>query len=108
MTNVLGQFCALTTLQSEEFFRTLSSKHSGAPLNTVNSISTPSYGTLDTLVTLRRRHASNYFAGAFFAGLLALAVSTLAPAALSVDTVLFDGDLVALSVGAIRRNSVMK
>ena len=94
--------------QSEEFFRTLSGKRSGTALSSINAISTPSYGVRDTLMTLLRRDASGYFVTALVAALVALATSTLAPAALSVDTILFDGDIVALSLGAITRNSVLK
>ena len=66
--------------QSEEFFRVLSRRKSGVPLASINAISTPSFGILDSISVLLRRHCSPYFGVSFVTGLLLLATSTLAPA----------------------------
>jgi hypothetical protein len=112
--------------QSEEFFRTLSYHPLGVPVLTLNKVSNPSFGTYDTIITIIRRHCTPHFVVAFLVGLLALATSTIAPAAcknflasilcseyypiplVSLGTKLIDGDVVAFAVGAIPKSSVFK
>lgn len=96
----------LADLKSEEFFRVINNRPSGTPLSSINTISSPSFGLFDSLTVLFKRHCSPYFAMAFIAGLLLLATSTLAPAALSVTTARFDNDVIAFAVGGIGRDTV--
>lgn len=86
----------------------MADKRQGIRLASLNNVSTPSRGVWDSLVVITLQQGSRYFAGAFLAGFIFLAASTLAPAALSVDIVLFDGELVALPVGAVKANAVMR
>src|SRR5258708_23309671 len=66
--------------QSEEFFRTLHTHHGGIPLDTINGISIPSSGMIDTILAIIHRRCSPFLTVAFFAGLLSIATSTLTPA----------------------------
>lgn len=68
-------------LQSEEFFRSISRSGKGVPLNSVNSISTPSFGFLDTCRVIYMRHASLHLLTAFILSFLVLAMSVIASAA---------------------------
>ncbi|KAH8810358.1 hypothetical protein DL96DRAFT_1685458 [Flagelloscypha sp. PMI_526] len=83
-------------ITSEEFFRTLSTHKFGVPLATVNDISTPSYGIFSAL---------SYFATATLGGFFVIAATSLAP--VSAKVVLFDGDLVAFSVGSLPSNALL-
>ncbi|KAF9055165.1 hypothetical protein BDZ89DRAFT_1055770, partial [Hymenopellis radicata] len=94
-------------LHSEEFFRALKTRPNGVRFATLNSISSPSFGVIDTLIAIIKRQSSSYFAVAFVSSFVVLAVSTLAPSALSVELMLIDGGVVAFSVGAIPANSVL-
>jgi hypothetical protein len=94
-------------LKNEEFFRVLSSRPRGVQLSTVNTISTAAAGNVEAIQAIVSKRSSKYFIVAFLAGLLTMVVSTLAPSALSVTSVLVDGDVVALRVGAVRSNSVL-
>jgi hypothetical protein len=95
-------------LKNEEFFRVLSSRPQGVKLSTVNTTSTAVAGNMEAIQAIVSKRSSNYFIVAFVAGLLTAVVSTLAPSALSVTSVLVDGDVVALRIGAVRPNSVLK
>ena len=114
-------------LQSEEFFRVVSTHPSGVPISVANSISNPSFGSIDSLKAILHRHCTPFLTAAVVAGFLAIATSTLAPAArkprcvcvhckspfnafltVTVQTVLFDGDLQAFAVGAVGIQSVYK
>ncbi|KAH8102889.1 hypothetical protein BXZ70DRAFT_926974 [Cristinia sonorae] len=96
----------LTDLKSEEFFRSVTSKMSGVPLKSINSISNPSFGAIQSLFVIFRQHCSYYFFAAFLSGWLIFATSTLAPAALSVSTALVDIESVTLPIGAIGRDTI--
>ncbi|KAL0058491.1 hypothetical protein AAF712_014825 [Marasmius tenuissimus] len=98
----------LDDLKSEEFFRRLDGSVGGIPLKEVNDVSTPSHGMIEGIISSVRGTASGYYTGAIVAGLLAIAISTLAPAALSVGLVSIESDLLAIQVGAIPVDSVFK
>lgn len=91
-------------LRSEEFFRVLTARQAGVPLSTINAISSPSFGTIDSFMAIARRHCSSYFTLSFISGFIVVAVSSLAPSALSVDSILVDGHVLAFSVGAVPAN----
>jgi hypothetical protein len=113
-------------LQSEEFFRVVSTHPSGVPISVANCISNPSFGSIDGLKVIIHRHCTPFLTAAVVAGFLAIATSTLAPAArksrrvcirtqplnafltVTVQTFLFDGDLQAFAVGAVGVQSVYK
>ncbi|TCD68236.1 hypothetical protein EIP91_011305 [Steccherinum ochraceum] len=97
----------ISDLRSEEFFRVVTTTATGAPLYSINSISSPSFGLLESLIVVFRRHCSPYFIVAVITALLTFVTATLAPAALSVNTALFDDQLIALAVGGIRRDEVL-
>ncbi|KAH7930354.1 hypothetical protein BV22DRAFT_74847 [Leucogyrophana mollusca] len=91
----------LSDLKSEEFFRVLSGHEKGVPLSTLNQISSPSFGQVQTLKAMISRHCSRYWIASFIGSLMVLITSTLAPAALSIQSVLSDGEIMAFAVGAI-------
>ncbi|KAG0698077.1 hypothetical protein DFH29DRAFT_121497 [Suillus ampliporus] len=91
----------LSSLKSEEFFRVLRARHRGVPLSAINAISNPSCGIMETIMLITHNHCSRYFVTAFVATGIAWVASALAPAALSIQPVLADGDIQAFSVGAI-------
>jgi hypothetical protein len=111
-------------MESEEFFRSLRTRRNGVPISTLNSISNPSFGTVDSVRAIVRRRSSNYFMAALIASVLATATSTLAPAAcafvpnfvntvfllatVTIEPVLLDTDLMAFKVGAIETDTVFK
>ncbi|KAF8834837.1 hypothetical protein BDN67DRAFT_975740 [Paxillus ammoniavirescens] len=97
----------LSNLKSEEFFRVLSSHSHGVRLETINHISNPSFGNTDTLIALWRRTCSNYYSMGVAASLLVWTVAALAPGALTTDSVLADGEIVAFAVGAAPPQSVL-
>lgn len=97
----------ISDLKSEEFFRAVSDRPNGVPLNSINAISTPSFGFYESIGVMYRKHASIQFMVAFALGLLVLAASTLASAALSVTTILFDSDATGLRVGAMNPGSMI-
>ncbi|KAK0194438.1 hypothetical protein F5146DRAFT_436833 [Armillaria mellea] len=68
-------------LRSEEFFRVLTAHQAGVPLSTINAISSPSFGTIDSFMAIARRHCSSYFTLSFISGFIVVAVSSLAPSA---------------------------
>ncbi|KIM79523.1 hypothetical protein PILCRDRAFT_10350 [Piloderma croceum F 1598] len=68
-------------LRSEEFFRVISAHPSGVPISVVNSISNPSFSTIESLKVIVQRHCTPFLTAAVLAGGLAGATSTLAPAA---------------------------
>ncbi|KAK0498799.1 hypothetical protein EDD18DRAFT_51113 [Armillaria luteobubalina] len=70
-----------TNLRSEEFFRVLTARQAGVPLSTINAISSPSFGTIDSFMAIARRHCSSYFTLSFISGFIVVAVSSLAPSA---------------------------
>ncbi|KAH0825775.1 hypothetical protein J3R83DRAFT_8867 [Lanmaoa asiatica] len=73
----------------------------GVALAAVNGISNSSYGLVESIMVLVHRHCSLYYVTAFIAAVVVWAVSTLAPAALSIQPILIDGAVMAFSVGAI-------
>ncbi|TFK67963.1 hypothetical protein BDN72DRAFT_879337 [Pluteus cervinus] len=95
----------LDDLKQEEFFRVLNQRPQGVPLSVINDIASASL--LRSTTAIVKRKVSPYFFAAFVAGLVTLVVSTLAPAALSVESVILDNDLVALQVGAIPAGSII-
>ncbi|KAG2125401.1 hypothetical protein DEU56DRAFT_573741 [Suillus clintonianus] len=95
----------LSDLRSEEFFRVLSSRPHGVPLSTVNSISSPSFGYIDAIKAMIRCNCSPYFVACVTASIMVLVVSTLAPATLSIQSVLADGDIMAFAVAAVPAQS---
>lgn len=90
----------LSSLKSEEFFRVLH-RRPQVPLSAINAISNPSCGIIETILLIIHRNCSPFFVTAFIAAGIAWVASALAPAALSIQTVLADGDIQAFSVGAI-------
>ncbi|KAL0574659.1 hypothetical protein V5O48_007306 [Marasmius crinis-equi] len=98
----------LCDLKSEEFFRRLRTLRSGAPLNEVNDVSIPSHSLLQGILSSFRGIASRYYTGALLAGFLGIAISSLAPAALSVGLVSIEGDLMAIEVGSVPMDSLYK
>ncbi|KAG2130896.1 hypothetical protein DEU56DRAFT_757737 [Suillus clintonianus] len=96
----------LSDLRSEEFFRVLSSRPHRVPLSTVNSISSPSFGYISTIKAMIGRNCSRYFVACTTASIMVLVVSTLAPATLSIQSVLADGDIMAFAVAAVPAQSV--
>ncbi|KAH8102893.1 hypothetical protein BXZ70DRAFT_757390 [Cristinia sonorae] len=94
-------------LRSEEFFRAVSGKVTGAPLYSINGISSPSFGLIESFLVMFRRHSSSYFATALLATFFSFILATLAPAALSVSTAYFDSELTAFAVGAIHRDDFL-
>ncbi|KAK0469108.1 uncharacterized protein EV420DRAFT_8760 [Desarmillaria tabescens] len=94
-------------LHSEEFFRVLTAHQAGVPLSTINTISSPSFGTFNSFMAIARRHCSSYFTLSFISSFIVLAASSLAPSALSVDSMLVDGQVLAFSVGAVSANSAL-
>ncbi|KAH8099594.1 hypothetical protein BXZ70DRAFT_942444 [Cristinia sonorae] len=97
----------ISDLRSEEFFRVVLDRPAGAPLYSVNGISNSSFGLIESLMVMVRRHCSPYFITAVITTLLSFVLATLAPAGLSVTTAYFDGELVAMSIGAIHRDDIM-
>ncbi|KAF9236444.1 hypothetical protein BU15DRAFT_77025 [Melanogaster broomeanus] len=97
----------LNSLKSEEFFRVLSSHSHGVPLETINHISSPSFGTIDAMVAFWRRTGSNHYSMGFVVSLLVWVVATLAPGALTIDSVLADGEMMAFAIGAVPPQSVL-
>ncbi|KAF9236446.1 hypothetical protein BU15DRAFT_77027 [Melanogaster broomeanus] len=95
------------TFQSEEFFRVLSSRSHGVPLETINHISSPSFGTIDAMIAFWRRTCSNHYSMGLVVSLLVWIVATLAPGALSVNSVLADGEMMAFAIGAVPPQSVL-
>ncbi|KAF9236441.1 hypothetical protein BU15DRAFT_77022 [Melanogaster broomeanus] len=97
----------LNSLKSEEFFHVLSSHSHGVPLETINHISSPSFGTIDAMIAFWRRTCSNHYSMGFVASLLVWAVATLAPGALTINSVLADGEMMAFAIGAVLPQSVL-
>ncbi|KAK0451787.1 hypothetical protein EV421DRAFT_1063077 [Armillaria borealis] len=58
-------------------------------------------------MAIARRHCSSFFTLSFISGFIVVAVSSLAPSALSVDSILVDGHVLAFSVGAVPANSAL-
>ncbi|KAG7093194.1 hypothetical protein E1B28_006883 [Marasmius oreades] len=98
----------LGDLKSEEFFRVVKNSNlKGAPLKSVNDVSTPSYGLFQGLSSVVRKNSSGYYSTAILAGLLATVISSFAPAALSVEqTFVEESSVVAIQVGALPLGSV--
>ncbi|KAH7884959.1 hypothetical protein F5I97DRAFT_1305040 [Phlebopus sp. FC_14] len=96
----------VSDLKTEEFFRVLSGRTDGVPLSVVNGISNPSFGYIDSIRAVFHRHCSSYFTSGLVASALIFATSILAPAALTIQSVLSDGDIVAFAVGSIPSESV--
>ncbi|KAJ3481627.1 hypothetical protein NLI96_g7532 [Meripilus lineatus] len=97
----------IADLKSEEFFRVTSSRPEGTPLGYVNGISNPSFGMIDSFIVVFRQHCSPYYLLVLVVTILAIITSALAPAALSVETALFDSDVQAFAVGAIRPDDIL-
>ncbi|KAG9316978.1 hypothetical protein JVU11DRAFT_1158 [Chiua virens] len=97
----------ISSLKSEEFFRVLASRSQGVPLETINYISNPSFGNTDAMIAMRKNRCSNYYIFGIVASLLTWIVGTLAPGVLTINSVLADGDLVAIAVGAVTQQSVL-
>ncbi|KAG7087188.1 hypothetical protein E1B28_013169 [Marasmius oreades] len=97
----------LSDLKSEEFFRVLhNSKSKGVPLKAVNNVSSPSRDLMESLSSITRNTSSKYYSTAILAGLFAVMISSLAPAALSVGLILVEGDMTAIEVGAVAPRSI--
>ncbi|KAF8436819.1 hypothetical protein L210DRAFT_3547694 [Boletus edulis BED1] len=94
----------IANLKSEEFFRLLATQGDGVPLETINNISIPSFAITEAMW---RHRCSNYYILGMFASLLIWIVGTLAPGALTVDSVLSDGQLMAFAIGAVPPQSVL-
>ncbi|KAI0798086.1 hypothetical protein C8Q75DRAFT_34017 [Abortiporus biennis] len=99
-------YSLISDLKSEEFFRTIRNARAGASLAAVNGISNPSFGLVESLLVLVQRRASPLFLTAVISAFIAFSTSTVAPAALSVSTALFDSDIMAFTVGAILRDDI--
>ncbi|KAG6375190.1 hypothetical protein JVT61DRAFT_3399 [Boletus reticuloceps] len=97
----------IANLKSEEFFRVLATQSDGVPLETINHISIPSFANTDMIMAMWRHRCSNYYILGMFASLLIWIVGTLAPGALTVDSVLSDGQLMAFAIGAVPPQSVL-
>ncbi|KAF8593445.1 hypothetical protein BDV93DRAFT_566541 [Ceratobasidium sp. AG-I] len=91
----------LDDLKSEEFFRRLHTSQRGVPLEFLNNISTPSHSVFQGMFAVVRAQATKYYAGTILSGFIAAAVTSLAPAALSVGIIPVEGELSAFRVGAI-------
>ncbi|KAG8703750.1 hypothetical protein FRC09_003967 [Ceratobasidium sp. 395] len=96
----------LDDLKGEEFFRRLRKARVGVPLDYINDVSTPSHTLSKGFFSIFRFQASRYYAGAILSSFVAAAISSLAPAALSVGVVSVDNELTAFRVGAVGRNSI--
>lgn len=97
----------LLELKGEEFFHLLASRRTGGfPLSAINTISSPVFGMMDSIYAIIAGRCSRLFLTATVGSLIAFVTSILAPTALSIQTVLADGDIVALPVGAVVNNSV--
>ncbi|KAF9236448.1 hypothetical protein BU15DRAFT_77029 [Melanogaster broomeanus] len=97
----------LNSLKSEEFFRVLSSHSHGVPLETINQISSPSFGIIDAMIVFWRRTCSNHYSMGIVTSLLVWVVATLAPGALTINSVLADQEMVAFAIGAVLPQSVL-
>ncbi|CAE6514824.1 unnamed protein product [Rhizoctonia solani] len=98
----------LDELRGEECFRMLRISSSGVPLKAINNVSTPSHTYSRGLLSIIQSHASKYYAGAVLTGLVAMLISSLAPAALSVGVIPVDKELAAFRVGSVASDSVIK
>ncbi|KAG9090136.1 hypothetical protein FRC07_012177, partial [Ceratobasidium sp. 392] len=96
----------LDDLKGEEFFRRLRKARTGVPLDYINDVSTPSHALSKGFFSIFRFQASKYYAGAILTSFIAAAISSLAPAALSVGVVPVDNEVTAFRVGAVDRNSL--
>ncbi|KAG1766802.1 hypothetical protein EDD22DRAFT_877389 [Suillus occidentalis] len=97
----------LLELKGEEFFHLLASRRTeGFPLSAINTISSPVFGMMDSIHAMIAGRCSRLFLTATVGSLIAFVTSILAPTALSIQSVLVDGDIVALPVGAVVNNSV--
>lgn len=97
----------LLELKGEEFFHLLASRRTeGFPLSAINTISSPVFGMMDSIHAMIAGRCSRLFLTATVGSLIAFVTSILAPTALSIQSVLADGDIVALPVGAVVNNSV--
>jgi hypothetical protein len=67
--------------QSEEFFRVLDARPRGVPLSTINAISNPACGVIESAMLIMHRNCSPYFITAFVAAGIAWIAAALAPAA---------------------------
>lgn len=85
------QSVSLTSMkyQSEGFFRLTRTRRSGALLGYINGISSPSFGIIDSVMLVVYRYCSPYFVLVIVATILALVVSTLAPAAHDLKCTVF-------------------
>ncbi|KAG8777749.1 hypothetical protein FRC12_000230 [Ceratobasidium sp. 428] len=92
----------LDDLKGEEFFRRLRKARAGVPLDYINDVSTPSHALSKGFFSIFRFRASRAILSSF----IAAAISSLAPAALSVGVVSVDNELTAFRVGAVGRNSL--
>ncbi|KAN0097968.1 hypothetical protein V8E55_002414 [Tylopilus felleus] len=93
-------------VKSEEFFRALASHSHGVPLETINHVSTPSFGHIDMMMAMWRHRCSKYYILGIVTSLLIWIAGTLAPGALTIDSVLADGELMAFAIGAVPAQSV--
>ncbi|KAG8748102.1 hypothetical protein FRC10_008835 [Ceratobasidium sp. 414] len=96
----------LDDLKGEEFFRRLRKARAGLPLDHINDVSTPSHALSKGFFSIFRFQASKYYAGAILSSFVAAAISSLAPAALSVGVIPVDNELTAFRVGAVARDSL--
>ncbi|TDL18275.1 hypothetical protein BD410DRAFT_806696 [Rickenella mellea] len=96
----------LSSLQSEEFFRTLKEQPGGVPVALINDASSSARGTLDTLKAVRYRAGSSFLVWSLLSSVLVIAISTLAPAALSVEPADVEGDIMGFLVGGVTFESV--
>ncbi|KAG1740330.1 hypothetical protein EDB19DRAFT_780985 [Suillus lakei] len=97
----------LLELKSEEFFHVLAGRRrGGVPLSAINTISSPVFGIIDSIHAIISGRCSRLFLAATMGSLIAFAALILAPTALSIQSVLADGDIVALPVAAVVNNSV--
>ncbi|KAG9099609.1 hypothetical protein FRC06_005098 [Ceratobasidium sp. 370] len=96
----------LDDLKGEEFFRRLRKARVGVPLDYINDVSTPAHALSKGFFSILRFQASKYYAGAILSSFVAAAISSLAPAALSVGIIPVDNEITAFRVGAVARDSI--
>ncbi|KAF8656485.1 hypothetical protein AX16_002504 [Volvariella volvacea WC 439] len=114
----------LVDVQGEEFFRVLKKpgnfcdahgnrspkelhEAGGISFVTANSMSSvSSLGIIDTIAAILKGQCSLHFVLAFISGFIVLVTSTLAPAALSIQEMLRDSEVMAFEVGAMHPMSL--
>ncbi|TDL21185.1 hypothetical protein BD410DRAFT_789934 [Rickenella mellea] len=98
----------LSSLQSEEFFRTLKERPQGVPVALINNAGSSTRGTLDALKSVKYRAGSSLLVWSLLSSILVIAISTLAPAALSIESADVEGETMAFLVGGVTYETVQE